>query len=145
MTPQEIAKDFVTRFEEKIKQTLGISTFDKQRAIESITKFIENNPAAEDYYDNITINPRVVTMLITVLHDELIPENIRQERKRIAYLYKTMKQRDQGGIKSDFYNDFLRTFFSGTVNTDDLTKKTGKPDFDSLALKRASEMLTIRK
>ena len=135
MTPEEIAVDFVTRFEKQIKKTLGITVFDIEKAARCVIRFIQDNPVIVDYYDGF--NPRVTTAIIASLYDELVPDNVREERRRIDYINKVLRQKESGVLPAGAYDDFMRVYFSGTVDTDDLIRST-KIDFNSLALKRAS-------
>ena len=116
---------------------MGVHTFDDRRAAGHIAQFVYDNPVVMDYYDNITVNPRVVTMLVASLHDVLVPERIREERRRVDYINKVLKQKKSGKMPARLYDDFMRVYFSGTVDTNDL-KPGIENDFNSLALKRAS-------
>ena len=139
MEPREIAIDFIGNFEGQIKQALGVQDFDKNRAIECVHEFVRNNPMIVDYYDPITINPRIVTAIIAAMYDEFVPENVREERRRADYIAKMLKQKKAGRVPAILWDNFLRTYFSGTVDAEDL--KPGRNDFNSLALKRASIIL----
>ena len=138
MTPEEIAVDFVMRYEKQIKQTLGLAVFDAEKAAKCVVKFVRDNPVIEDYYDGF--NPRVTTAIISSLYEELVPETVREERRRIDYISKVLKQKKSGKLPAGVYDDFMAVYFSGTIDTDDL-KRGGKIDFNSLALKRASGVL----
>ena len=135
MTPEEIALDFVTRYEKQIEQTLGIAVLDKEKAAVSVARFVKDNPVIEDYYDGF--NPRVITAIMACLYEELVPEKVREERRRIDYINKVLKQKESGKMPARLYNDFMSVYFSGTIDTDDLTRGP-RVDFNSLALKRAS-------
>ena len=139
MEPREIAIDFMRNYE-KIKNVLGMEMFDVDRAIKCISEFVEGNPVIMDYYDPVTVNPRVMTALLAAMYNEFVPENVREERRRIDYISKVLKQKKSGKLPAGVYDDFMAVYFSGTIDTDDL-KRDGKIDFNSLALKRASEIL----
>ncbi|MBP5485579.1 MAG: hypothetical protein J6Y07_02630 [Alphaproteobacteria bacterium] len=139
MEPDEIALDFISNFEDRIKKTLGVQAFDKERAFECVREFVRNNQVILDYYDPVTVNPRVITTLIAIMYDELVPENVREERKRANYIANILKQKKAGHVSTIVWDSFLGTYFSGTVDTEDL--KPGKNDFNSLALRRASTIL----
>ena len=135
MTPEEIAVDFVTRFEKQIKETLGVVVLDVEKAARCVIKFVRNNPVIEDYYDGF--NPRVTTAIIASLYEEFVPEKVREERRRVDYITRVLKQKKSGKMPARLYDDFMSVYFSGTIDTDDLTRGP-KVDFNSLALKRAS-------
>ena len=94
MTPEEIAVDFVTRFEKQIKETLGVTVLDITRTAVSVTRFVKDNPIIEDYYDGF--NPRVITAIIASLYEEFVPEKVREERRRIDYITRVLKQKKSG-------------------------------------------------
>ncbi|MBO4582628.1 MAG: hypothetical protein J5714_01035 [Alphaproteobacteria bacterium] len=88
MTLQELATNFVNKYEEEIKRQLGIKTFDKKVAIECVADFFERETAAlinnAINRDAFSSKNGMIKDIIGSMYEQLVPAHIRKLHEATA-------------------------------------------------------------
>lgn len=143
---KEIAAAFVDRYLEEIKHNLDLQTFDKNDAVACACKFLDDNAEfIQDRFgviDEFLMNSQIATVIIAFMYKELVSKKVRESRRRVQYVSRLLEQKESGKLPGELYNQFLKDYVSGTVNTKDFEKTN---DLNTLSLARASERLNYNR